>query len=61
MNFGITVDDGRMTPGCVNCPEWHDRRDGDGGACSLPKSAAVTECPYLREMILKKCKENSHE
>lgn len=49
-----TSDDSRMTPGCATCPEWHDSKDGLGGACSLPKSAAVTECPYLRDMILKR-------
>lgn len=45
-------DDGRMTPGCVTCPKWHDSVNDLGGECSLPKSATFVECPYLRGMML---------
>lgn len=52
------------TPECkkdsYKCPNWGERRDGSGD-CMLPKCVAVSECPYLRKIILEKCKENSYE
>lgn len=55
------IDDGGMTPKCATCPKWKDSKDGEDSTCSLPKYAAVTDCPYFRELIFKKCKENKQE
>ena len=42
-------DDGRMTPGCKDCPYWNDPCDEDDiGVCM---NLSIMACPYFQKKM----------
>ena len=51
MAYVYYEDDGRMTPGCKDCPHWQDLCpdvEDDSGIC---RNLSIMACPYFQKKM----------